>query len=141
MKRVLLMICLLVLSFNTEANIGKRDLLCLKTTVYNEAKGEDNLGMMLIANLIINRSHEEKVCRIVSKKAQFAYDVSTKIPKDLNSVLETNIIDLYKGQYKIPKPLKEATHFHNNRVKPKWTKQMVYLGRYKHHLFYKTRDT
>ena len=141
MKRVLLIFILCLISSVTEANISKRDLLCLKTTSYYEAKGEDLLGMMLIANVIINRSHEEKFCKVAGRRGQFAYNVSSKIPKDLSEILDESVVNLYKGCYKIPKHLKEATHFHNNRVKPKWTKQMVYLGRYKHHLFYKTRDT
>jgi spore germination cell wall hydrolase CwlJ-like protein len=137
MIRVLLLVSLLLISFSTKANINKRDLLCLTTTSFNEAKGEDLLGMMLIANVVINRSHEEKtICKVVSKPEQFAYNVSTKIPKDLNEILKVSVMDLYKGKFKIPPKFKTATHFHNLKVKPKWTKKLVYLGVYKHHKFY-----
>jgi spore germination cell wall hydrolase CwlJ-like protein len=136
MKRVLFIV-LVLFSINAQANINKRDLLCLTTTSFNEAKGEDLLGMMLIANVIINRSHEERVCKIASKPNQFAYDVSKRIPKDMDEVLKQTVLDLYRGKYIIPKRFKEATHFHNMKARPKWAKKLVYLGAYKHHKFYK----
>jgi len=115
---------------------------CLALVVYVEARGEPLDGQLLVAEVVINRSEAEgypdTICEVAFDPDQFtgltelpdmykvfhdpAWETSVQVADE---AMSGNTLDL------------GATHYHNNQKKPYWAKEMVLLGKYGRHTFYR----
>ena len=118
-------------------------LLCLALTVYHEARGEPLLGQKAVAYVTVNRADSQhEVCKVVYEKNQFSWTSDPKLQvKDNFAFSEAKQIarEVLSDQDKSEDPTNGATHFHNNKVKPAWSKRFKRTLKVGNHTFYKPR--
>jgi N-acetylmuramoyl-L-alanine amidase len=144
---------LLSLTFSSSFATDWKEVNCLTTAVYKEARGESLQGKKAIALVILNRSkhknYPDKVCKVISQHMQFPWyakggqDVAnllqgrdpSKQPLDQLAWHEASFIayHAYKGNLSPIKGVPGALYF--NTVQHLWAKTMpkVKIGR---HWFY-----
>lgn len=134
-----LLIILLFISFKVDANIrlGSNELNCLIRNAYFEANLEGDIGMLLVTNVVFNRTKNGKYCSTIFSKNQFSWTSGKRrsIPVNIYNDIKSNINMFSKRS--IPRRFVDATHYHKRGENPKWAHRLKYLGAYKHHLFYK----
>ncbi len=138
---------------NTEAEsytipsikLTPNELKCLAENMYYEARGEGKLGVILVANVTLNRAksayYPQNVCSVVYQKAQFSWTLNkklAKIPKPEMAYFMALAKNITEGTMKIPRKFKDATHYYSNTINtPKWGYKLEYVGYDQHHLFFK----
>ena len=111
-----------------------RNLACLATNVYREARGEPILGQYAVAQVTINRSGTiSDLCKTVYEPYQFSWTLKNKNLKYDDKSLRI-AIEVVKGSR--ISALKDATHFHAVYVKPEWSSKFKRLKRIGNHIFY-----
>lgn len=59
------------------SNISRKEMFCLATAVYHEARGEDITGRSAVAHVILNRKrsrhYPDTVCEVIYQPYQFSY--------------------------------------------------------------------
>ncbi len=116
-----------------------KELHCLVSNVYYEAKGESFKGKIAVALVTLNRvddaRYPDSICSVVYQKNQFSWTRTRKHSKIDNQLWESSKVAAltalmnrdYLGTFK-------ATHFHNTKVSPNWgLKRLVKIGG---HIFY-----
>jgi N-acetylmuramoyl-L-alanine amidase len=111
-------------------DLPAKEIQCVAIAIYEEARGESELGKKAIAHVIYNRAKHRELtpCQVIRQPGQFSF----KIKKS------------YKGRtwdsvYRIAQnpgidPTAGAYFFHNKRVKPGWhLKKTAIIGG---HLFF-----
>ena len=110
------------------------DAACIALTLHKEAATEGLLGKKAVLDVIQTRMHEsgKTACQVIKEPNQFSWVTSsTKL------VATKEQLTTYRFVSKMPPVVKGATHFHTSYSNPKWRKHMKFVGRIKHHLFYK----
>ena len=131
-------------------------LICLALNVYHEARDQSTAGQVAVAQVVINRTNDDRypstVCEVVQQgpvykntdlpvrhKCQFSWYCDGKKDNPKNSkaltkalavastVLDGNTIDIIDG----------ATHYHAVYVKPDWIKTKIRTVRIDNHIFYR----
>lgn len=136
MKKILLLPTLL-LSFPL-ANLATpklpnlKQLECLATNVYREARGEPFIGQVAVAKVTLNRVKNKQfpntICKVVYQRKQFSWTSKYKNVVYSMESLEASLAALRsKSNF-------SATHYHNTKVSPKWGLKL--LGRIGNHIFY-----
>lgn len=115
---------------------------CLALVVYVEARGEPIDGQLLVAEVVMNRTREDQfpddACAVAFDHKQFS---GLNEPISLEEIFAdpawaTSVAvatetlsgsDLNSG----------ATYYHTVNVKPYWSEEMILLGMYGNHVFYK----
>ncbi len=99
-----------------------KDLECLATNVYREARGEPMEGQIAVAKVTLNRVYSGKypssICGVVYQKNQFSWTSRYK-----NVVYNFPAINASVIAYNSNNDVK-YTHFHVNNVRPSWRKQL-----------------
>lgn len=126
--------------------LSDKDLGCVASTVYGEARGESEIGQALVAQTILNRTSDSRwpdsPCAVVGQHLQFTgfspartLDYSST-PSWTLAVAVTNHV--FMGAFNVGSCSK-ATHFHNTTVQPTWSRsaRMIRLCRVDNHIFYK----
>ena len=97
---------------------SEKQVECLATTLYAEAKGRGEFGMVLVGNVILNRLEHsdfpETVCGVVKQKGQF---VQKKYTDPTVKIIAKNLL---MGYY--PDTTKGALFFDNNGFMKKYRK-------------------
>lgn len=121
------------------------DTFCLALVVYVEARGEEIDGQLLVAETVINRQQDEgypdDLCGVAFDHKQFS-GVNDEI--DLQAMFtdpawETSILvaeDAISGNL----IGSGATHYHTTTSKPYWSEDLILLGMYGNHIFYKDHE-
>jgi len=107
-----------------------KELQCLATNVYKEARGEPQEGQVAVARVTLNRANDKTICDAVYQKNQFSWTKKYREVVYNFSALNASII-----AYNATDDFK-ATHYHNQTVKPSWRKRLkegVTIGK---HTFY-----
>jgi hypothetical protein len=122
---------------------------CLAQAIYFEARSEPFEGWVAVADVVLNRARDPRfpatICGVVFQgeyrrhRCQFSFACDGRSDKAYNRVQWERALRL--ASYKIanlsPKPtLTEATHYHADYVKPKWSLKMVKLDKIGRHIFY-----
>ena len=108
-----------------------KELQCLATNVYKEARGEPMRGQIAVARVTLNRAiYPKTICGVVYEPHQFSWTKSYKqVVYDLTalnaSIIAYNATDDFK-----------ATHYHNQSVKPSWRKRLKEGVTINNHTFY-----
>lgn len=135
MKKILLTTTLLLPSMITTTYVPyvppMKDLVCMATNLYREARGEPLQGQVAVAQVVLNRAEKwnKTVCEIIYQKNQFSW---TNVYKDVKYTLnEMNIvIEAYSA------PRVKAMFYHANYVKPYWRKRLQREMTIGNHTFY-----
>jgi spore germination cell wall hydrolase CwlJ-like protein len=126
-------------SFKDLKGIPKNQLDCLVKNIYHEAIGEGVVGILIVNQVVFNRTKDEDYCSTIFKKNQFSWTLykEKKIAKETYDYLAMLTLNQYNGLLGIPLKFENATHFHADYVKPYWRKKLTYLGSWNNHHFYK----
>ena len=115
-------------------------LLCLATAVYFEARGEDIMGQMAVAQVVVNRMEDPRypntICDVVWEDRAFSFthdgrSDTMKHPESRSKALYVAKSTLDGGGIGIT-----STHYHTTDVDPFWNKHYDLDGQVGNHIFY-----
>lgn len=121
-------------------------LACLALNIFKEARGESLVGQQAVALVALNRANAEKkdTCEVVFAKSQFSWtETDTKdgvlfrsIPNKKSP--EWNLaVETARHAFTLKDFTGGATHFHATRSDPKWASELIYVGTWGSHRFYR----
>ncbi len=116
-----------------------RELRCLATAVYFEARGEPQEGQLAVAQAILNRvasgRYADTVCGVISQPGQFSYDRS-RAPRAGTDWEMAQAIAMIASDAKWREVAPRAMSFHAVSVSPNWRGKTIVaqIGR---HIFYR----
>lgn len=118
---------------------------CLALNIYFEGRSESIDGQRLIAEVTMERVYTDgfpkTVCGVVWEDGAFSWthDGKSDRPRDIDAWLTAQIIAnetlLYGCEL-----CSGATYYHTRDVLPYWADDMVMVGMYGNHVFYKGCD-
>lgn len=122
-----------------------RQVEVLALNIYHEARGESIDGMIMIAEVTLNRVNHSRypnnICSVVYQRSQFSWThtIQNHTPNDTKSweLAQELAEGILSGE--IDTLGTRATHFLNpNRVSriPSWTNSFEMVGRVGNHVFY-----
>ncbi len=131
--------------------VGKRDKQwrCLTEALYFEARGENLLGQVAVAEVILNRvdskSYPNSVCGVIQQgqykrnACQFSFICDGKVEHigDRKSFEELGKVAWVMLQGKPRILTGKATQYHAASVLPRWAKRLVRTARIGDHIFYR----
>ena len=155
--RYIILILLIVLVSNCalakEHDTDTDNYNCLVEAIYFEARSEDKIGQLAVANVIMNRVHDRRfpntICdvvhdgiywnnHIVRDKCAFSYYCDGKNESMLNLEILAQVIEIADMalQGVMLETLVTATHYHASYVYPDWAYELQYIGQLGNHMFY-----
>lgn len=126
-----------------------REWQCLTEALYFEARGEDPLGQVAVAEVILNRvdssRYPDTVCAVVMQGAhrrnacQFSYNCDGRVNHIRNRKVYNQLGRIAKEMLGgAPRELTSgAMFYHNTSVSPRWSKKLVRTARIGSHIFYR----
>lgn len=144
MKSLLAILLLLVSTTTTDARrprvqYTERDVQCLATNIYHEARGEGYLGGLAVAVVTINRARHQdyprSICAVVYQARQFSWTNSR------NHKPITNAASIYLAKVALSERHQlrglRATHYHTKAVRPHWRLSLQRVETIGQHIFYR----
>ncbi|MBO9498338.1 MAG: cell wall hydrolase [Novosphingobium sp.] len=131
----------LVDSIETGGEMSK-DMRCLASAIYFEARGEPLAGQLAVGSVIVNRAESGKFpgsyCGVVYQPSQFSFIHGGHMPAiNTGSIAWHNAVATariaHEGLW--DSPAKDALYFHASYVKPGWGRTQV--ARVDRHIFYR----
>ena len=127
-----------------------KEMLCLATGIYFEARGESRTGQIAVAQVIINRVklryYPGTICKVVYQGShrktgcQFSFTCDGISDRPRNRRLWRRTVRLAKqvmdGKHYL-KEIGNASHYHATYVKPIWIKFMYKRKKIGLHIFYR----
>jgi spore germination cell wall hydrolase CwlJ-like protein len=122
---------------------------CLTEALYFEARGENLVGQVAVAEVILNRvdskSYPNSICGVVHQgqtkrnACQFSFICDGKVEhigdRDAFEELGQVAWVMLEGKPRILTG--QATHYHSASVLPRWAKRLVRTARIGNHIFYR----
>ena len=119
-----------------------RDISCLATNIYHEARSEPISGQVAVAQVTMNRVKNKTqfantVCGVVFEHAQFSWTLGK--PKGVtdqkawNTAVQVARVVLTQSH---PLPKFNALFYHTTKIKPRWAKHKRVLTVIGNHVFY-----
>ncbi len=135
----------------TEGEFQKRELRCMATGLYFEARSEPVRGQLAVGQVIMNRvrspDYPDTICGVIfqgdhrNTGCQFSFACDGKTDRPSNARLwqrsQKLAKDLTKGKVWL-KDIANSTHYHADYVHPKWRRSMRRLKKIGRHIFYKS---
>jgi len=133
-------------------------LLCLALNVYHEAKNQSLVGQIAVAQVVLNRVHDDRypntICEVVKQgetyswkpdypvkfRCQFTWWCDGKKDEpDKDSLAWETALTVAHGVYygNVYDLVQGATHYHADYVKPSWASSKTYITRIDNHIFYR----
>jgi spore germination cell wall hydrolase CwlJ-like protein len=126
-----------------------RELKCLATAIYFEARGEPEAGQVAVAQVVLNRlksaRYPKSVCGVVYQNSRarnrcqfsFACDGKPDVPKEAGAWRKARRIAAEALTHP-PQAwaLSSATLYHARYVKPRWAAKVTLVSSIGQHLFY-----
>lgn len=105
-------------------------ILCLALNVYHEARGEDHLGQLAVAQVTMNRVRSERypdnVCDVVYQQSQFSWThlIEDQRPHEREAWERAQLIaqEAYHGYVEVPGITEDTLHYHAFWVNPRWSR-------------------
>ncbi|HEY2753875.1 cell wall hydrolase [Phenylobacterium sp.] len=127
---------------------GARELDCLTSAVYFEARGESPRGQAAVAQVVMNRvanpSFPKSVCAVVFQGAathgcqfSFACDGSMRHGREAEAWDRARHVAQRALSGMVLAEVGRATHFHTTAVSPDWGPQMLRVAQVGLHIFYR----
>lgn len=131
-------------------NVSERELWCLATAIYFEARGESYRGQVAVAQVVMNRTKDHRypdtICGVVFQNQHrknacqfsFACDGIPEVVTERQAWAQAEDIasQFTKGQLYLTE-VGEATHYHATYVRPAWAPRMEKVTQIGLHVFYK----
>lgn len=125
-----------------------RELDCLTSAVYFEARGESPRGQAAVAQVVMNRvanpAFPKSVCGVVFQGAathgcqfSFACDGSMNRPLQVDAWQRAQSVAERALDGFVYEPLRDATHFHAGWVNPYWSSSLTRVKQIGGHIFYR----
>ncbi len=141
----------MILSEIRGVRVGKRSKQwrCLTEALYFEARGENLVGQVAVAEVILNRvdskSYPNSVCGVIQQgqykrnACQFSFICDGKVEHigDRSAFEELGKVAWVMLQGKPRILTGKATHYHAASVLPRWAKRLVRTARIGNHIFYR----
>lgn len=119
-------------------------ILCLAMNVYFEARSEDMLGQLAVAEVTLNRVESERypdtICEVVWQPRQFSWthDGKSDVPRDKEAwARAVEVAKIATETDDMSVVGSDVTHYHADYVRPFWAshyQQVAVVGR---HVFYR----
>jgi len=128
---------------------SSRDLDCLTTAVYYEARGEGQAGMQAVAQVVLNRARHgafpQTVCGVVYQGAgrrtgcQFSFvcNGSMRGRREGGAWERARRVAANALSGHVYAAVGNATHFHTTAVNPRWSGSLVRVTQVGSHIFYR----
>ncbi len=128
---------------------ASRDLDCLTTAVYYEARGEGQSGMQAVAQVILNRARHpafpQSVCGVVYQGAgrrtgcQFSFVCNGAMNgrREGGAWERARQVAVRALSGQVYSQVGNATHFHTTAVNPRWSGSLVRVTQVGSHIFYR----
>jgi hypothetical protein len=135
--------------FATRGDDDGRDLECLSTAIYFEARSEPADGQRAVAQVVLNRvgrpGYPASVCGVVYQRAgagrgcqfKFVCDGSMAARREQGAWVTARRIARAVIDGDILASLRGATFFHTRAVKPDWSGRMIRVAAIGSHIFYR----
>ena len=126
-----------------------QEIYCGAQNIYHESRGEPDLGMVAVAQVVNNRIKSPKfpntVCEVVYQDKQFSWvnDGLSDHPLLSNPVERESFIKsawVHIIAFDHPDITNGATHYHRHDVEPWWSYQMTVVAIIGNHIFYVDRS-
>ena len=153
--RFIISIILMMFAFMPTAKADEDDFTCLVEAIYHEARSEPLMGMIAVANTILNRVYSKNypntICGVVHQgkyweghpvknKCQFSYwcDGKPEMFNDMASLKKSIGVAEMSLMGVVMRDTLNSTHYHATYVKPDWSKKSRFLRLDKigNHIFY-----
>ncbi len=119
-----------------------KDMRCLASAIYFEARGEPLQGQLAVGRVIVNRAASKRFptsyCGVVYQRSQFSFVRRGSMPPIKTGSLawrNAQAIATIADQGLWDSPAKGALYFHAASVKPGW--RLTRLARVSSHIFYR----
>lgn len=115
------------------------EVFCLAEAIYYEARSEDKLGKLLVAEVVLNRTEDERfpnsVCKVVSQVGQFPW-YKNKGEKNPEQWKKSKLLakSILVGSIELPET--GSLFFHSGK-KPRGWSRMSKTTRHGNHTFYR----
>lgn len=140
-------------STGTAMEVSDKELWCLATAIYFEARGESYRGQVAVAQVVLNRvkdyRYPDTICGVVFQNqsrrnsCQFSF-ACDGIPETINDrtswAQAEDIAKRYTGGELYLTEVANATHYHATYVRPAWAPRMTKLTQIGLHVFYKFKS-
>lgn len=127
-----------------------RELQCLSTAIYFEARGESYRGQVAVAQVVLNRVKDHRypdtICAVVYQNQHqrnacqfsFACDGIPETVTDRRAWAQAQEIaaKVTSGELYLPE-VADSTHYHATYVRPAWAPRMQRMTQIGLHIFYK----
>ena len=116
--------------------------MCLALALYHEARGETQLGQLLVAKVIVGRMESKRfpseMCDVIMQPRQFSFVRKGWVPVPRDKKAWKFSKDLAQEIIEDPSvlPLTSVDHYHTTKVRPVWRKKLYRVGRVGKHIFY-----
>jgi len=126
----------------------RKQLMCLATNMYHEAKGEGDLGWLAVGmvtmNRVLSKRYPNTVCEVVYQNNGRVYQFSwagskkrlTKPSKELYNRIQGYALLIFLYHDRMHDVTEGALFFHANYVSPYWSKKMNRTVQIGNHIFY-----
>jgi len=130
--------------------VSDKELWCLATAIYFEARGETYRGQVAVAQVVLNRVEDHRypdtICGVVFQNqhrrnaCQFSF-ACDGIPEVVNepkpwAQAEEIALGVTRGELHLAE-VGNATHYHATYVRPDWARRMSKVTQIGLHVFYK----
>ncbi|WP_316359214.1 cell wall hydrolase [Devosia sp.] len=140
-------------SSGTAMLVSDKELWCLATAIYFEARGESYRGQVAVAQVVLNRvkdyRYPDTICGVVFQNqsrrnsCQFSF-ACDGIPETINDrqswAQAEDIAKRFTNGELYLTEVANATHYHATYVRPAWAPRMTKLTQIGLHVFYKFRS-
>ncbi|MEQ1901572.1 MAG: cell wall hydrolase [Devosia sp.] len=130
--------------------VSEKELWCMATAIYFEARGESYRGQVAVGQVVMNRVahrlYPDAICAVVFQNQQmrnacqfsFACDGIPETVTDKTSWAQAMKIarGVIDGTLYLPE-VEKATHYHATYVYPDWAPRLKKVTKIGHHIFYK----
>jgi spore germination cell wall hydrolase CwlJ-like protein len=140
-------------STGTAVAVNDKELWCLATAIYFEARGESYRGQVAVAQVVLNRvkdyRYPDTICGVVYQNqsrrnsCQFSF-ACDGIPESINDerswAQAQDIATRFTNGELYLTEVANATHYHATYVRPAWAPRMTKLTQIGLHVFYKFKS-
>ncbi|MEO6395365.1 MAG: cell wall hydrolase [Devosia sp.] len=130
--------------------VSDKEIWCMATAIYFEARGESYRGQVAVGQVVMNRVahrlYPDTICAVVFQNQNmrnacqfsFACDGIPETVTDKTSWKQADTIarGVIDGTLYLPE-VEKATHYHATYVYPRWAPKLKKVTKIGHHVFYK----
>lgn len=141
----ILILVLLFIIPHTAQGFSQSDIYWLSQNIYHEARGENDLGQVLVGIVTLSRKDSgmwgDTIKDVVTAPNQFSWYSSKNIiiPKNKKAWIYSKKVAFYSIMcyYLLGKP--ELMYYHTKKIYPSWSRKCDKVSVIGNHIFYKQR--